>query len=296
MSLFRLKHFCTMSKRFSDVYKLQQYNLCYSFSLALPFKIAFNITSAKPPPTHVSLISLLRSYCYFLDPGNLCLLISNLYSCLNHTKHLRNLCWPLYHWCYLCRTSVWALPSDVISSLFVCRQVLSTFLCFFYILYWHGVEFHLLLWCVLNLGEVSLELLGGRVEVKVGLFRSLRPSNQRRVRAAASVPLFLMSVFAIFYFFGKRLSGKVFMDRLLIEIPWPSFGLFLFLVYCAIQNAIEVERLGVTKLAWRPYLLTHWQSKRPAEPYGKRKLIMSFLLHLLIILTSLYLFISLTWV
>ena len=132
------------------------------------------------------------------------------------------------------------------------RQVLGSVLCFAYIFYWHGAEFYLFLWTVINFVETGLEQVGAWLEntciVRTYLYDRLSPAGKRRIRAVVSVPMFLMSVFAIFYFFGGTDSGIIFLQRLLVEIPWGSFSLFMLLVYCAIQNAMEVERLGLSKL------------------------------------------------
>ncbi|KAK7107295.1 protein-cysteine N-palmitoyltransferase HHAT-like [Littorina saxatilis] len=132
------------------------------------------------------------------------------------------------------------------------RQVAGSVLCFAYVFYWHGAEYYLFLWCVLNFIETSLEQMGAWLEktaiVKRVLYDRLSPAGVRRVRAVMSVPVFLMSVFAIFYFFGGTESGLVFLRKLLIRIPWGSLVVFVVLVYCAIQNAMEVERLGMAKL------------------------------------------------
>ncbi|KAL8560174.1 hypothetical protein ACOMHN_021669 [Nucella lapillus] len=131
-------------------------------------------------------------------------------------------------------------------------RLTGSILCFAFVYYWHGAEYYLFLWCVLNFVETSLEQVGGWLEktdvVKHRVYDKLSPAAIRRVRAVMSVPVFLMSVFAIFYFFGGTGSGAVFLRKLLIDIPWDCFVLFLMLVYCAIQNAMEIERLRLTKL------------------------------------------------
>ncbi|XP_076445674.1 protein-cysteine N-palmitoyltransferase HHAT-like [Babylonia areolata] len=131
-------------------------------------------------------------------------------------------------------------------------RVTGSVMCFAFVYYWHGAEFFLFLWCVLNFVETSLEQLGAWLEktdiVRNAIYSNLSPAAVRRVRAVMSVPMFLMSVFAIFYFFGGTGSGLVFLRKLLIDIPWDSFAVFLTLVYCAVQNAMEVERLGLTKV------------------------------------------------
>ena len=139
------------------------------------------------------------------------------------------------------------------------RQILGSVLCFAYIFYWHGAEYYLFLWCVVNFVETGLEQVGAWLEntdtVRTFLYNNLSPAGKRRIRAVMSVPMFLMSVFAIFYFFGGTDSGVIFLQKLLIDIPWSSFSLFILLVYCAIQNAMEVERLGLAK--FKPLMSAH---------------------------------------
>ena len=137
------------------------------------------------------------------------------------------------------------------------QQLLGAALCFAFVFYWHGARYYLFLWCMINFAETRLEQVGAWLEttavVKKHLYERLSPAGIRRVRALMSVPMFIMSVFAIFYFFGGTGSGRVFLDKLMLDIPWASFGFFLLMVYCAIQNAMEVERLGLTKLKVCPY-------------------------------------------
>ncbi|KAK7463226.1 hypothetical protein BaRGS_00038211 [Batillaria attramentaria] len=132
------------------------------------------------------------------------------------------------------------------------RQIQGSILCFVFVFYWHGAEYYLFLWCLFNFLEAILEQMGGLLEetaiVKRLIYSRLTPAGIRRIRAVMSVPVFLMSVFAIFYFFGGTDSGEIFLNKLLFNIPWDSFIVFMLLVYCAIQNAMEVERLGLAKL------------------------------------------------
>lgn len=130
------------------------------------------------------------------------------------------------------------------------RQLSGSALCFAYIFHWHGGDFYLLLWCIVNYIETSLEHVGVWFEsssfVRRHFYDRLSEVGKRRFRAFLSMPLLIMSVFAIFYFFS-RLAGNIFLIKLLVDIPWSYFAIFMFLVYCAIQNAMEVERLGITK-------------------------------------------------
>lgn len=131
-------------------------------------------------------------------------------------------------------------------------QLLGSVLCFLYVFYWHGAEYYLFLWCLINLFEVIFEQLGASLEsthfVRDKFYTKLSPAGIRRVRAVSSVPLLFMSLFAIFYFFGGSSSGPIFLSKLLLDIPWDCFLLFLVLVYCAVQNAMEIDRLGLGKL------------------------------------------------
>ena len=129
------------------------------------------------------------------------------------------------------------------------RQITGSILCFAYIFYWHGAEVYLLCWCVVNFAESCLENVGKWLEcnseVKRLIIDRLSPAAMRRLRAILSVPLCLMSVFAILYFFGGTTSGSIFFNKLLLTNSWTSIMVLYLLMYCAVQNAMEIERLGL---------------------------------------------------
>ncbi|XP_050414085.1 protein-cysteine N-palmitoyltransferase HHAT isoform X3 [Patella vulgata] len=123
-------------------------------------------------------------------------------------------------------------------------QLTGSFLCFMFIYIWHGAEIYLLFWCLLNYLGCTIEVLGSWL-VQTNICRKylekIGNDNKRRLNGLVSVPLYLMSAMGIFFFFGGSDVGKIFFRRLLIDISWSGFILFVFLLYCNIQNAMLIQ-------------------------------------------------------
>ncbi|KAH3853305.1 protein-cysteine N-palmitoyltransferase HHAT-like [Dreissena polymorpha] len=126
------------------------------------------------------------------------------------------------------------------------RQVIGSLMCFMYIFYWHGAEYYILLFILLNYAGVSLEIFGAlicrttvvkRLETDI-----LSRAMVQRVHGMFSIPIFLMSCISVFCFFGGKEVGYLFYRRLILDNNLSSWLLLIFLVFCAIQNAIEVNK------------------------------------------------------
>ncbi|KAL5007970.1 hypothetical protein ScPMuIL_013551 [Solemya velum] len=130
-------------------------------------------------------------------------------------------------------------------------QTIGSVCCFVFIFYWHGAEYYIFLWVLLNFVGVTMEGLGKYCSKlpMISKFQTetISPVSVRRLHAALSVPIFLTSAFAIFCFFGGHDVGYVFFIRLIIEgwpVSWLSLSVFL---YCPIQIAMEINRRQMLK-------------------------------------------------
>ncbi|XP_045178562.2 protein-cysteine N-palmitoyltransferase HHAT-like [Mercenaria mercenaria] len=126
------------------------------------------------------------------------------------------------------------------------RQTIGSLLCFLYIFYWHGTEYDILLWVLLNFISVSLEKVGS-VICSISIVKHietdiLSAAMVQRIHAFFSVPIFIMSCFSMFCFFGGKLVIYIFFERVILEGTVRSFAVLVILYYCSIQNAMEVNR------------------------------------------------------
>ncbi|KAL3872849.1 hypothetical protein ACJMK2_036036 [Sinanodonta woodiana] len=134
------------------------------------------------------------------------------------------------------------------------RQFVGSVMCFLYIFYWHGAEYYIFLWTILNFAGVFLEVLGGIISesplVKKFETEKLSPATVQRIHALLAVPVFLTSCFSIFCFFGGRAVGYIFFYRLIIEgRNFSSFKLYysirIFLWLICLEKNLRVFQMTV---------------------------------------------------
>ncbi|XP_060068989.1 protein-cysteine N-palmitoyltransferase HHAT-like isoform X2 [Ylistrum balloti] len=126
------------------------------------------------------------------------------------------------------------------------RQFAGSILCFTFVYYWHGSEYYAFLWTVFNFIGVTIEALGGKFirlsMVKDIQTRYLTPGGVRRVQALAIVPLYVMSAFTAFCFFGGSLVGYTFYQRFIYNGGPENWATVFGILYCCIQVGMEVKR------------------------------------------------------
>jgi len=138
------------------------------------------------------------------------------------------------------------------------RQLLTSSMVYFFIYFWHGADYYIVLWTAINFTTINLEtaglLLWKKSWVK-SLEKRMGPRMWRRFRVALSVPLFTASTFGIFMFIGSSEDVLyVYWQRFFVEGA-SSGGLFLalFSLYCIAQCSVTFskreERHLVSKLA-----------------------------------------------
>lgn len=127
------------------------------------------------------------------------------------------------------------------------RQLLTSGIVYFFIYFWHGSEYYIVLWTAINFSTINLETAGlllwkkpwvKSMELKMG------PRMWRRFRVMLSVPLFVASTFGIFMFIGSTEDILyVYLQRFFVEGA-SSGGLYLalFCMYCIAQCSVTFSK------------------------------------------------------
>ena len=128
-------------------------------------------------------------------------------------------------------------------------QLIAAIVCFSFIYLWHGIMPHVLIWSALNFIGILVEKLASAIwhtETYQRLEKSLFTARgQRRLHAALSAPLFMMSICSNLYFLLGKDIGQVFLTKAFTS--WQSFGTptILFFLYCGAQTSIEIKNWEV---------------------------------------------------
>ena len=132
----------------------------------------------------------------------------------------------------------------------IVAKLLASIICFIFVYIWHGLIPNILIWSILNFIGITLENLGkhtGKLE-KYQILEEiiLSPIGIRRLHAALSSILYLLSIVSSMYFLIDENAGNLFMDCAFNS--WP-FGtpLILFFLYCGAQTSIEVKNWEIRK-------------------------------------------------
>ncbi|XP_064622425.1 protein-cysteine N-palmitoyltransferase HHAT-like isoform X2 [Lineus longissimus] len=131
------------------------------------------------------------------------------------------------------------------------KQLLAVSACFGYIYIWHGTEYHLFIWAVVNYAGVLLEIMGR----SVSNFQSIRKiearylSNQmsRRLMSLACIPSLCMSLLGVIYFFDGEVIGNVFFRKIVKEGPWMMYLTILLTLYCGCNASFEAWNWDMEK-------------------------------------------------
>ncbi|KAK2175408.1 hypothetical protein NP493_734g02018 [Ridgeia piscesae] len=122
------------------------------------------------------------------------------------------------------------------------RQIIASFLCFVFVFMWHGMDYGILIWTILNYLGILLEAMASQVtaipSVKAFERRLLSPTNSRRLRAFVTIPSFAMSIFAIFVFFGGAEVAPIYYNK--IACYGPAIVAVTAVLYTYIQSSVEI--------------------------------------------------------
>ena len=132
----------------------------------------------------------------------------------------------------------------------IMAKLLASAICFTFVYIWHGLIPNVLIWSILNFIGITLENLGkhiGKLEKYQILEKTvITPIGIRRLHAALSSILYLLSIVSSMYFLMDEKAGNLIMNRAFNS--WP-FGtpFILFFLYCGAQTSIEVKNLEIPK-------------------------------------------------
>ncbi|KAK2175409.1 hypothetical protein NP493_734g02048 [Ridgeia piscesae] len=130
------------------------------------------------------------------------------------------------------------------------RQIIASFLCFVFIFVWHGMNYGILIWTILNYLGILLEAMASQVStipsVKAFERRLLSPTNSRRMRAFVTIPSFAMSIFSGFVFFGGAEVGPIYYNK--IACYGPGIVAVIVVLYTSIQSSIEIAIFEAEKM------------------------------------------------
>lgn len=124
------------------------------------------------------------------------------------------------------------------------QKLMYSSACFIFVYIWHGIEFYIFLWTLFNFIGISLEVLGKWIEGQkyCQKFKNSKPSWYLRFQGLVIVPLFIMSAFTAFCFFGGSVIGYIFYEKFILQGSMKSWSVVIFTLYCCIQSSMEIHR------------------------------------------------------
>jgi len=98
-------------------------------------------------------------------------------------------------------------------------KLFASFLCFAFVLLWHGIQISIFIWSLLNFIGIAIENIG----ISIGKSKQyhkiqnmyLSSKNIKRFHCILASPLLAMSAISNFYFFGGQSIGNIFTYNLL---------------------------------------------------------------------------------
>lgn len=130
-------------------------------------------------------------------------------------------------------------------------KLFASFLCFTFVLIWHGIQINIFIWSLLNFIGVAIEDIGVSISKteQYGKIRNtyLSPRNSKRLHCILASPLLVMSAISNFYFFGGQEIGNIFVQRLLYG-SWKALFTLFFLLYCCCQVSLDVKNWELRRL------------------------------------------------
>ncbi|KAH7729689.1 HHAT-1 protein [Aphelenchoides avenae] len=134
------------------------------------------------------------------------------------------------------------------------RKIFGVLVSYGFVLLWHGMHHHNVVWIILNIVELFLEYGSKGIytvpTVRTWRERHLSDVNFRRVLGWLQIVPFAFGLYSNFYFLGGSEVGRLFVDRIFWEetvpVRWP-FLLLIFLGYFYMQVAMESDRRAALK-------------------------------------------------
>ncbi|KAL6437124.1 hypothetical protein ACFW04_005012 [Cataglyphis niger] len=124
-------------------------------------------------------------------------------------------------------------------------KLFASFLCFAFVLIWHGIQVNIFIWSLFNFIGIAIENIG----VSIGKSKQyhkienmyLSSKNIRRFHCILASPLLAMSAISNFYFFGGPLIGNIFTYDMILYGSWKTLFILFFFLYCCCQVSVDVK-------------------------------------------------------
>ncbi|XP_052058202.1 protein-cysteine N-palmitoyltransferase HHAT-like [Mytilus californianus] len=125
----------------------------------------------------------------------------------------------------------------------IIQKLLCSLGCFIFVYIWHGIEYFIFLWTLFNFIGISLEVLGYWIDKQTPVckFKNSMPGIYRRIQGLAVVPLFVMSTFTAFCFFGGSVIGYMYYQKFIVKGWLKSWSIVIVVVYCCVQSSMEIH-------------------------------------------------------
>lgn len=125
----------------------------------------------------------------------------------------------------------------------IIQKLLCSLGCFIFVYIWHGIEYFIFLWTLFNFIGISLEVLGYWIDKQTAVckFKNSMPGIYRRIQGLAVVPLFVMSTFTAFCFFGGSVIGYMYYQKFIVKGWLKSWSIVILVVYCCVQSSMEIH-------------------------------------------------------
>ncbi|VDI61392.1 Hypothetical predicted protein [Mytilus galloprovincialis] len=125
----------------------------------------------------------------------------------------------------------------------IIQKLLCSLGCFIFVYIWHGIEYYIFLWTLFNFIGISLETLGYWIDKQTAVckFKDSMPGIYRRMQGLVVVPLFVMSVFTAFCFFGGSVIGYMYFQKFIVKGWLKSWSIVIVVVYCCMQSSMDIH-------------------------------------------------------
>ncbi|XP_076077671.1 protein-cysteine N-palmitoyltransferase HHAT-like isoform X1 [Mytilus galloprovincialis] len=116
--------------------------------------------------------------------------------------------------------------------------------CFIFVFIWHGTEYYIFIWTLLNFIGISLEVFGSWVDKQTAVFhfKTSMPAAYRRIQCFVSAPIAIMSILSAFCFIGGSSIGNIYYQTIIVKGSMKSWLTNLFVMYCCVHSSIEIDK------------------------------------------------------
>ncbi|XP_063403798.1 protein-cysteine N-palmitoyltransferase HHAT-like isoform X2 [Mytilus trossulus] len=116
--------------------------------------------------------------------------------------------------------------------------------CFIFVFIWHGTEYYIFIWTLLNFIGISLEVFGNWVNKHTAVFhfKTSMPAVYRRIQCFVAAPIAIMSILSTFCFVGGSSIGNIYYQTIIVKGSMKSLLTNLFIMYCCVNSSMEIDK------------------------------------------------------